>query len=227
MCRRPTARKIAHFRAEINDRCASGSTRSSAETLDHRAADGARRNTHILLVFMHELDAVGRARASAVADDIGANGGNNPSTPVRGVIRCGVTITTDPVLQRLRAASASPSWVQRGYTTESNHTHVLVAALRSSKQSEARELAASLWNMASVEASSGDLLPGVCRGPEPQETPVEEGPENFHFFGDDLDLRHTPKKSRSAKTPKLFGHSSLGYSQFRPNTRNSKMRLPS
>lgn len=47
---------------------------------------------------------------------------------------------------------------------------------------------------------------GFCRGPEPQETLVEEGPENFHFFGDDLDLRHTAKESQSAKTPKLFTH---------------------
>lgn len=71
-----------------------------------------------------------------------------------------MTIATDPALQLLRAASASPSWVQRGYTTEKNHTHVLVAALKSSKQSEARELAAALWNMASVEASSEDQLTG-------------------------------------------------------------------
>ncbi len=52
-------------------------------------------------------------------------------------------------LEQLRAATAAPSWVQRGYTLEKNHTHVLLAALNSSKQQETRRLAAALWNLGS------------------------------------------------------------------------------
>lgn len=65
-----------------------------------------------------------------------------------------MTPATDPVLEALRVATASPSWAQRGFTTERNHTHVLVAALNS-KKPESRNLAAALWNMASVEQRSG------------------------------------------------------------------------
>ena len=73
---------------------------------------------------------------------------------------------TDPVLELLRAATASPSWVQRGYTTERTHTNVLVAALRGNKQPEVRSLAAALWNMASEDKITGEQITGVIATPE-------------------------------------------------------------
>ena len=50
--------------------------------------------------------------------------------------------------------------------------------------------------------------PRLGRRPEAFLALVEVGPENLQFFGDDLNLRHTPMTSRRAISPKLLraGH---------------------
>jgi len=55
---------------------------------------------------------------------------------------------------------------------------------------------------------------GFRRSPDPPGTLVEVGCENFQFFGDVLDLRHTPRKSRGAKTTKLFANGSLSLGEI-------------
>ena len=68
----------------------------------------------------------------------------------------------DAELELLRAATAAPSWVQRGYTLEKNHTHVLLTALNSSKQQETRRLAAALWNLGSGSKIQAEQITRVA-----------------------------------------------------------------
>lgn len=70
-----------------------------------------------------------------------------------------MTSPSDPELESLRAATASPSVVQTTYTTEKLHTNILAAALNNkAKPAEAQRLAAALWNLRATDTIEPDTL---------------------------------------------------------------------
>lgn len=76
-------------------------------------------------------------------------------------------LPTDPELESLRAATASPSVVQTTYTTERLHTNILAAALNNkARPAEARCLAAALWNLHTEEKIESDEITALAAAKE-------------------------------------------------------------